>query len=340
MSDNQLSRRQVLGALATTGGAGAIVGTGTGALFSDEETFTDNGIRASESVAGIVDMEVTATVLDDGNGVTYHITVPEDGNNNPTYLWFRAGCPDPLELGCATEIEVRVECDGTEVVVARGSARDVLDALRNGTLLCSGDAACVQPGETRTVEIEVVENPGPGYDGPEGPLEFDLEFYGEQCRYDTGAENPFDDPIDDNCKSCVDELSYVAFCAEGADEIPEPEITEVNARNDDGPTSVDWTINNGVDIDYVVAKTGQGGSNEEYIVYDYSGGSEPKTNGTAAVGDDEADFLGDENDVDGYKRNGDVNQDPCQFAKDALGQGTFNHGKSAKLEDDKEELDP
>jgi hypothetical protein len=341
MSDNQLSRRKVLGALATTGGAGALVGTGTGALFTDEETFTDDGIRTSTSVAGTVDLEIDDTVPDDRDEVIYDVELPDGGNNNPAYVWFRADCPEEkeLDLACATSITVEVECDGKTVPVASGSVRDVFNALRNGRLLCGGDTACLEVGEIQTLEIRITDVEE--YDGDADTLTFDLEFYGEQCRYNTGTKNPFDDRGEcDECPDPRQELSYVAFCAEGADEKPEPEITEVNARNDDGPTSVDWTINNGVDIDYVVAKTGQGGSNEEYIVYDYSDPSESVTNGTAAVGDDDADFLGDENDVEDYETNGDVNQDPRQFAKDALELSEDFNGKSARLEDDKGELDP
>jgi len=208
MGDNQLSRRKVLGALATTGSAGALVGTGTGALFTDEETFTDDGIRASESVAGTLDLELEANVLENGTGVIYDITLPEGVNNNPSYIWFQTGCPEPLELGCTTEIEIRVDCnrDGdADTLVASGLARDMLNALRNGTLLCDGNTPCLRPGETRTLEIEVTDNPESGYDGPEGPLEFELEFYGQQCRYNTGTENPFD-PVEE-CESCAQDVS-------------------------------------------------------------------------------------------------------------------------------------
>ncbi|MEF8887946.1 MAG: hypothetical protein V5A30_09080 [Haloarculaceae archaeon] len=313
MGDNQLSRRKVLGALATAGGAGAIVGTGTGALFSDEETFTDDGIRASTSVAGVVDLELEVDVLGDGTGVIYDLTLPGDVNNNPSYIWFRTGCPDPLELGCATEIEVRIDCDGggdADTVVASGLARDVLNALRNGTLLCGGDAACLELGETRTLEIEITDNPGSGYDGPDGPLEFDLEFYGEQCRYNTGTENPFDDPGE--CEECPESdagsVSWIAFCAEDADDPVPTDNTELT----DSLTAVDWETEE--DVDYVAIRTGNG-QTYPYTVYDYSSGT--KISGTAKVGDKDADFRGPVSDVDGY-HTGDANSNPCEFAKAAL----------------------
>lgn len=328
MSDKPLSRRQVLGALATTGSAGALVGTGTGALFTDEETFTDNGIRASESVAGVVDMEVTDTVPDDGNGVTYDITIPDAENNNPAYLWFRTGCPGEgeLELACATSITVEVECDG-ETTVASGSARDVLDTLQNGTLLCGGDAACLEPGETRTLEIKITGVDE--YDGDEETLTLDLEFYGEQCRYDTGAENPFDES--GGCEECPEPgadrqaISYIEFCAEGASDAPEPTLT-VNATNNDGETtSVNWTVENGVDVDYVVVKSGE---EIPYTVYKYSSGTQ---SGTATVGGSEK-FTGGAGKVSGYSGPGGANQNACQFAKDAVGDSGQFDGGSTKLE--------
>lgn len=53
----ELSRRRVLGGLATIGAAGAAAGLGTSAYFNDQETFEDNSITA-----GTLDMEVTASV--------------------------------------------------------------------------------------------------------------------------------------------------------------------------------------------------------------------------------------------------------------------------------------
>jgi len=50
-----LTRRQLIGGLATIGAAGAGAGMGTAALFSDEESFTGNSITA-----GTLDMQVTA----------------------------------------------------------------------------------------------------------------------------------------------------------------------------------------------------------------------------------------------------------------------------------------
>jgi len=337
MSDNQLSRRQVLGALATTGGAGAIVGTGTGALFSDEETFTDNGIRASSSVAGVVDIDIDYDVISDGTGVVYDVTLPDGVNNNPSYIWFRADCPteEEVDLACATNITVEVECDGETVTVASGSVRDVFNALRNGTLLCGGDAACLEIGETQTLEIKIT-GVDDWYDGDTKTLTFDLEFYGEQCRYDTGAENPFDDR--ETCEPCVQGVSWIAFCAEGPEaEAPMPKgSTELIESG----TAVDWETEN--DVDYVAVKTGLGGQNEPYIVYDYR--DEEKTSGIARVGDENADFRGDRDangEFDGCDGGGPPDSCPCQYAKDILIDGDNDDftGKSVKLEEVDGELE-
>jgi len=54
----ELTRRRVLGGLGTIGVAGAAAGLGTSALFTDEESFTDNSVTA-----GTLDMSVTAEVV-------------------------------------------------------------------------------------------------------------------------------------------------------------------------------------------------------------------------------------------------------------------------------------
>lgn len=320
--------------LATTGGAGALAGSGTSALFTDEETFTDNGLRASTSVAGVVDIDVTATAPDDST-VDYEVAVPDDGNTNPVYLWLRAGCPEHPELACATDLELRVDCESGPI--ASGPARDVLDRLRNGTQLCGGQNPCLQPGETRTVTAEVTGQPGTGYDGPEGPLAFDLEFYGAQCRYDRGAENPFAER--DSCPSCepatgTQEVSWITFCIKGSgsESPPDPAPTAGTELVENG-TAVHWETEE--PVDYVVLKTGLGGPNEPYTVYDYR--SEDRTSGVARVGDTGADFRGtrDASEFTGCPDSGgQPDSCPCQYAKDVIeGQNGEFQGTSTKLEE-------
>ena len=59
-NDNlELSRRKILGSVGAVGAAGAAAGLGTSALFSDEESFTNNSITA-----GTLDMTVDARIPD------------------------------------------------------------------------------------------------------------------------------------------------------------------------------------------------------------------------------------------------------------------------------------
>ena len=55
----ELTRRKILGAAGAVGVAGAGAGLGTTALFSDEESFTNNSITA-----GTLDMTVSAEIVE------------------------------------------------------------------------------------------------------------------------------------------------------------------------------------------------------------------------------------------------------------------------------------
>lgn len=335
MSDNQLSRRKVLGALATTGGAGALVGTGTGALFTDEETFTNNGIRASTSISGTVDLEVVSETveLESGTGVQYDITLPDGINNNPAYIWLATSCPTPLDLGLATKIAIRVTCNGETTTIASGLASHVLNDLRSGVPLCSGgDDACLQVGETWTLTIVVTDTTS--YSGSDETLEFDIELSGTQCRYNADNENPFDGPLTGG--TCPQDISYVAFCAEGSKTAPEVTITDISGGYP--PTSVDWRITNGVPVDYVIVRTGERGPNEPYTVYDYSPDGVTSGTRTAAVGDRFAAFVGTAKEAG--LTTGEANSNPCQLAKNVVGDGTAFEGTSTKLEADPGDLRP
>jgi hypothetical protein len=358
MSDKPLSRRQVLGALATTGSAGALVGTGTGALFTDEETFTDNGIRASTSVAGVVDIEVDADPLEKETGFTYEISLPEGVNNNPAYIWVRTlECPEPAQLAEATTIDVSVTgCDSEGALPSEGSALSVLNDLREGALLCKSDDPCLQTDGTRTLEVKVkgVENE---YTGPDGPLKFTLELYGQQCRYELDPD-PFDDAaVIPTCEEPpkVDGkgISFISFCAKDVDERPNATVTAVTARNDENePTRATWETN--IPVDYVVAKSGP-----YYTIYDYSGDG-GTTSGTVMTGDDPDAYYGkassftcpdknnngNGNNGNGNNGNNSDNADggvascPCALADAKVGDGNGFDGMSTKLEDDKGEIDP
>lgn len=333
MNDKQLSRRKVLGALATTGGAGALVGTGTSALFTDEETFANNSISASESVAGSVELEVDVDPLSDAEGVKYSVNLPEGVNNNPSHVWVRAKtCPDPLSSADELEVELRLECNGSTVTLERGQLLSVINALRGGRKVeCGGsnDGQCFQPGESADLVLEVLD-----VDSGAAPrVEFVFEFYAEQCRYNIDPDNPFD-PSPDCERTPGHAISFIGFCSESGEPL-EPEITQVNSRSDGEPTSVDWET--GSDVDYVVVKSGQ-----NFTIY--SSNSNNRTAGTATTGGDPAadfygrvsgsvedGFTGGQGDKPG--RGNRAAAEPCELAADIVGDGNFpDDGTSTKLD--------
>jgi len=91
MSDNmELSRRKILGGVGAVGAAGAAAGLGTTALFSDEESFTNNSITAGEldlkldykaTYAGGPGRlsEIDSWYSDDGPGEPFDVEEIEEG---------------------------------------------------------------------------------------------------------------------------------------------------------------------------------------------------------------------------------------------------------------------
>ncbi|WP_254838363.1 SipW-dependent-type signal peptide-containing protein [Natronomonas marina] len=82
----ELTRRKILGAAGAVGIAGAGVGAGTSALFSDEEAFTDNAIRA-----GTTNLVVEAAVVEVSEGLAANGTVEivdatDDGDGDDDQL--------------------------------------------------------------------------------------------------------------------------------------------------------------------------------------------------------------------------------------------------------------
>lgn len=258
MGKSELSRRKVLASLTAAGSSGVVVGSWTGALFNDQEWFGDDAITASTSVAGVVNIAVDVDTRTSGTGVTYSITLPDRESNNSSYVWIRTSqCPSPDELAAAAAVELRIECHSGSTT-ERARLSEVLDRFRDGRLLCGGDSdPCLQPGETWELELEVhsIED---GYDGPPGPIEFELEFYGEQCRYNEEPESPFEDTIP-ACVTTGDRtpgISFVAFCS-GEDSLScddiELEVTETKPGPE--PIAVDWESTTPVDA--AVLKAGQ-----------------------------------------------------------------------------------
>lgn len=315
MSNTRLNRRKLLSGIAVAGGAGSLVGGGTGALFTDEEVFETNTVRASKNVGGVVDLEVTVEDSDN-EGEKYRIAIPDGdssaGRNNPAHIWLQtSACPYPLDLARDTQVEVTVSHDGgaTERSIGNGSALSVLNELRDGYAVGqnAGDP-CLKPGEEWVIDFEVTDVEGGNSDGDR--LEFESEFFAQQCRYQSEMTNPFEE-----LDRCGKAISFVAFCGESG---MEPTISNVNSETE--PTVGDWATN--ADVTYVVV---YGGKN--WTIYEYSG--ERRTEGTVKTGDDpESDFFGE---IDGADRS-----HPCEVADDTLGDGSGFDGESVKFEFDED----
>lgn len=351
MRGRELTRRQVLAGAAGAGGTGILVGTGTAAFFADDEVF------GNAYVVGAVDLDLDWSGGTSENGpAAVEIDAPtgsetlkvqledlEEAENNPAYVWLRLNCPGDTDLDCDLEVRLSYVCsDDTTQRIAPDDGRDfaplleVANQLRTGIALAptcdSPTPSCLEPGET--IELRFEWRLTEDYDGGETTLGGDSDlfrFEAEQCRYNR-SENPFDPTaIDSNCGTCVQEVSWIAFCVEGQDADP-PGVKNTTELIDSG-TAVDWETKN--DVDYVVLKTGKGGDNEPYIVYDYR--NKTKKDGTAAVGDQDAEYLGGTN-GDGYFQDENCNApDSCpgQYAKNVLEEDSNAEfsGKSTKLEE-------
>ena len=115
-----LSRRRVLAALATAGGAGALTGNATSALLRDIEAgslglttgLVDIVVEYWENPAGAIDQSAPDGVVDgphvtlpigtpDGTSgrTVLRVSLPQDeGPNNPASLWLKGDCPDGTTL--------------------------------------------------------------------------------------------------------------------------------------------------------------------------------------------------------------------------------------------------
>ena len=326
MDKPDLTRRQVLSGIVVSGGAGALTGQGTTALFSDEELFTNNSVTASTSTAGVVELDVAVDSLGDADGLIYTVEVPDRANNNPSYIWVQpATCPDPIDAADDVDVELRAECPDSDdtVTIAEGTLREMVDGLRTNAgepLRCSGETArCFEPGENVELVLEVLSS------SSTEDFAFELEFYAEQCRYNAGATTPFDslaqcDTGDETTPA--QGISWIAFCS-GSVVTLNPQVTDTSNPDDDGaPRSLEWETED--EVDYVVVKSGQ-----NFTIYDYSGGS-TTTDTVTTGGNDDADFYGSE-------PSDSRSSDPCELAAEKFGSGTFSSsGTSVKLEWDEE----
>lgn len=124
---NSISRRNVLAGLGTIGVGGALVGAGTGAFFSDKETFKDNRL-----VAGALDLKVdwqehysdwSDDELDDGDDGELDITMEDPSDDSyvgfPTQaeeylLWVHESDVDQFMMNTAIEAFPDTNNDGIQ----------------------------------------------------------------------------------------------------------------------------------------------------------------------------------------------------------------------------------
>ena len=214
MDWEELSRRKILAGIASAGGTGVVVGQGTVALFSDEETFTNNAIKASNNVAGVVDINVEISESD-GPGVVFEVSLPtdsdkEDINNNPSHVWVRSiKCPNPTSAN-NLDAQLVLECNGTDNILDGESdgkrLGDIITNLSDGTILsCTTGSSdpqdCLEPGETRRLKLKLLEDPSNELSSDQ-TITFDLKFFAQQCRYNTEPdrmEPPFTGTGPDSC---------------------------------------------------------------------------------------------------------------------------------------------
>jgi predicted ribosomally synthesized peptide with SipW-like signal peptide len=279
------------------------------------------------------------------------------GTNNPAYIWLRTvQCPEPVQLANRVKVEVTVSYDGgeTSTSLQEGSIRDVLDKYRTGIHLGQfADDPCLQLGDEWLVDIEATnvesssdsdfanssdvfandesfgnqntfansntpeESSGSGNDGQ---LFFQLEFYGQQCRYQTGSNYPWDDSdVIDSCKNNGDAkaISFIAFCGESG---MNPSISNTDPGVE--PTSANWETD--ADVRYVSVKSGN-----NWTIYDYR--NQTKTDGTVETGDDpDAEFFGY------ISPKGGTASEPCDVAARRISENSEFNGEWSKFEYDED----
>ncbi|MEF8883450.1 MAG: hypothetical protein V5A34_13115, partial [Halapricum sp.] len=219
---SELSRRTLLSSLGLVGGAGATLGAGTSAFFTDRESsraFVQAGALDllvewgdGATSEGAAELEIDLT--DGGGGEeTFTVSLPDEGDqapsapNNPARGWLRTTCPtvDGDVVGSTTYITVSLyyECNGDSPVTVDGTELENItllefaNLLRNGTHLDFEDCeaiedGCLQPGTDLDLRFEWQWDPPENLDeSPSGPITFEFEFVGIQCRHNETPTNPF-----------------------------------------------------------------------------------------------------------------------------------------------------
>ena len=279
MDKHELSRRKLLAGLATAGGAGGLVGTGTAAFFSDEELFANNSLNAGSLRLAVgndaesdSDRRIFEVGMDSPEGsTTFPVTLPEldrlGNENNPAYVWLRTSCPDPEDppvIAESLDVTLSYAC-GDGDVIASGSVVRFKNALSDGIRLdpdceLNADPDCLEPNDS--VQLRLDWDLNDDYAGEEfTTLKF--EFTAQQCRHNDGTRDPFPD---EECELPWHGISNIGFCSSSGDPI-DPEITAVTGSNgEDKPVIVDWETD--VEVDCVQVFYGfEGGPRVN--IYDY-----------------------------------------------------------------------
>jgi len=269
MGKSNLSRRDVLSAISIAGGAGIVAGGTTGAIFSDKEEFGTDVLDTANSVAGVVDIDVETK-----GGDEFVISLPEDDTkkNNPAHIWVRTKtCPEPADNAKSTDVELRLECNGTEYSLNEGTDRDVLDSgtiqdvftskeFREGIHL-NCQSGCIQPGESRKLLIEQTDS------GDMGAVDFELAFFAQQCRYNGDPSSPFDQSTVLGRNECSGDagpptttaraISWIALC--GPDITASDVTLGVKMTDEEGdPLMIAWKILESESVNKVTWKHGLG----------------------------------------------------------------------------------
>jgi hypothetical protein len=336
MSKQELSRRKVLAGLGTAGGASAFLGSGASALLTDEETFSNNAISASTSVAGEIDLDVQpnpmSVSVDFGNFANngtitipaWDVTLPDIPQNNPAYVWLRLkDCPDPPSCADDLEVELKLDCESGDITLVDGVLSNVVDTLRDGVPIdpdCGSEApggqSCFETGQS----IRVILNWTATESFQGCSLQLPFEFHATQCRYNDGAMNPFPD-LPECDETSGKSISFIAFCRKDGTSFS---VDMVSAMND--LKSVEWQTSQG--IDYLVLFGGG-----RWTIYDYSNDS--TSDGPATLGDTNAAFDGTLASPESYCQ-GNAQSCPWKVAEHEVGGGTIGKtdftGTSIKYE--------
>lgn len=271
MDKYELSRRKVLAGLASAGGTGALIGTGTMALIGDEALFANNSLYTGALRLAVgndavdPDQRIFEVDMGDEGCTAFPVSLPEtDGQGNetnPAYVWLGTpSCPNdpPADFASALNVSLRYTCSETdpcsdsaetEPIIEEQNFGCFVDTLGSGIRLdpavCSESTdtdGCFAPGDS--VDLRLDWKLDDDYEGDDTAT-LNFEFVAEQCRHNGGETSPFPTTECDAGK----DISWVAFCADSSsyDDSGDNELNEGDVDFDiNGP---ELTVSNIPDPD-------------------------------------------------------------------------------------------